>query len=235
MVVFKINGERNSGTTFLSKVLRLNGFPIYVRYENNVIYHWKHSIPTPDIKEVDDLVVDIVIFRNLEDWLVSMYKNPYHMKRMLDFESFITLKQTSNDYFHVDQTNNPINQDDTGKTIFEIRYYKFQKIMEYAKQNKNVFFVNLSFLQQESNLAKFLHHLNTTYLKHSRTNYITKIPHTKNGKDIVNREYDINVSLYRSIIDQFKNIEIEHFIEQLKISSNRVYFEKKRFSILSLK
>jgi len=30
MVLFKIYGERNSGTTFLTNILKLNGFPVYV-------------------------------------------------------------------------------------------------------------------------------------------------------------------------------------------------------------
>lgn len=235
MVLFKINGERNSGTTFLSKILRINGFPVYDgKVEDNTIHHWKHAIPRADVKDVNHKVIDLFIFRNLEDWLVSMYKNPYHIKRMKGFDTFLTNKQASVDNFHVDyQTKKSVNVDDNGKTIFEIRYHKFKSIMDYAKTNKDVILLNLEFLQNESNLLHFLQQLNSTYLNAPRPNYITKIPHTKTNELIVNREYDVDVAQYQPLIDQYKNRDVEAFIKNLKVSSNRITFEKKRLSMFS--
>jgi hypothetical protein len=224
MVLFKVNGERNSGTTFLTDILMENEFPVYINGISENFFHWKHSIPKPDIKNVDDKVVDLFIFRNLDDWLVSMYKNPYNLIRSNTVEEFLTKKQRSNNLV-------PYNRDDNGKTIFEIRYYKFQKIMEYAKSNNDVIFVNLEYLQSESNLFHFFQHLNSTYLNRTRSNYITKIPHTKNGKLILNREYEVDINLFKPIIDQYKNNEIESFIKNLKMSSNRTHIKKKRFTL----
>jgi hypothetical protein len=246
MVLFKINGERNSGTRFLSKILNINGFPVYEgKVIDPVVYHWKHAIPRPDVKTLDTRVVDLFIFRNLEDWLVSMYKNPYHLKPVSDFATFLTVKQKAcTDRFYLDyKTNQCQNMDDNDKTIFEIRYYKFQKIMEYAKQQKDVLFINLSYLQNETNLLHFLQQLNKVYFHSVRPNYITKIPHTKNDKLIGgNREYNIEVALFKPIIEKYKNEDIEHFIRNVRISSNRTHFEqnphieqKTRFSLMNYK
>ena len=224
MVLFKVNGERNSGTTFLTDILMENDFPVYVNGISENFFHWKHSIPQTEVKNVDAKVVDLFIFRNLDDWLVSMYKNPYNLNRSNNVEEFLTKKQTSNDLV-------PFNRDDNGKTIFEIRYYKFQKIMEYAKWNNDVIFVNLEYLQSESNLFHFFQFINSTYMNKSRSNYITKIPHTKNGKPILNREYDVDISQFKPIIDKYKNTEIESFIRNLKMSSNRKHFKNKRFTL----
>ncbi len=68
MVLFKINGERNSGTTFLTNILKINKFPSYEHKINGiVIYHWKHGVPNDGYKKLDEKVVDLFIFRNLDD------------------------------------------------------------------------------------------------------------------------------------------------------------------------
>ena len=201
-----------------------NDFPVYHNRKSNNFFHWKHAIPKPEVKNVDTKVVDLFIFRNLEDWLVSMYKNPYNLIRSKNFDEFLSRKQTSNDEA-------PHNRDDNGKTIFEIRYYKFRKIMEYAKWNNDVIFINLEYLQSESNLFHFFQHINSTYMNKSRSNYITKIPHTKTGKSILNREYDVDISQFKPIIDRYRNNEIESFIKNLKMSSNRNHLKTKRFTL----
>jgi hypothetical protein len=202
----------------------MNGFPTYdCKKIDNTIYHWKHSIPSADVKKINERVIDVCIFRNLEDWLISMYHNPYHMKRTKGFDKFLTTKNISTDFRNLDyRTNACLNADDNGKTIFEIRYHKFKGIMEYAKMNKDVIFVNLEFLQNETNLLYFLKKLNSTYMARPDPTYLTKIPHTKNKKLIVNREYTINAAPYQSLIDKYKNKEIEKFINDLKLSTNIV-------------
>lgn len=95
MVLFKINGERNSGTNFLNNVLKQNKFPSYVEMvKQKVCYHWKHGIPREDVKLLNDKVIDIFIFRTLEEWLISMYHNVYHLKRMNNFHDFFNNQPT---------------------------------------------------------------------------------------------------------------------------------------------
>jgi hypothetical protein len=217
-MLFKINGERNSGTNFLKLILIQNGFPTYTdEITNDIVYHWKHGIPRNDVKQKSEKVIDIFIFRNLEQWLPSMYMNPYHLEKINNFHDFLVKKQTSDETKLLDdKTNRILNEDDNGKTIFEIRYYKFKKIMEYRKNNKFVLFVHLSFLQNENNLLYFLHYLNTTYMNNSLGNFITKIPHTKDSTiNKNNRDYGIDIHLYQDIIDKKKDVEIEEFINNL--------------------
>ena len=218
MVLFKINGERNSGTTFLTNILKINKFPSYEQKINGiVIYHWKHGVPNDDYKKLDEKVVDLFIFRNLDDWLISMFYNPYELKIEWDnnFNLFLNIKQLSNNYWK-NCYNEILNKDDNGKTIFQIRYYKFNKIMEYKKNNKDVILVNLSFIQNEKNLSQFLDFLSEKYIpKLKVNNYTLNIKHTKNGSNQKNRTYKINIDEYRDFINSNKNAEIENFINNV--------------------
>ena len=219
MVLFKINGERNSGTNFLAEILKINKFPFYVdTIKNNVISHWKHGVPNDDYKNLDEKVVDLFIFRNLDDWLISMFYNPYelqHVRWQNEFDLFLNIKQLSNNYWK-NCYNETINKDDNGKTIFQIRAYKFNKIMEYKKKNKDVILVNLSFIQNDKNLSEFLDFISDKYIpKLKIKNYILNIKHTKNNLTQKNRIYNINADKYRDIINSNKNDEIENFINKL--------------------
>lgn len=157
MVLFKINGERNSGTNFITNILLQNNFPVYEQsIDGNICYHWKHGIPRKDYKLLDDKVIDVFIFRSLNEWLVSMYYNPYHIEPINNFTDFLTLKQKSSETYLLDyKTNKILNADDNNKTIFEIRYYKFKKILEYIHTHKNIILVNLTFLQNEKKFNIF--------------------------------------------------------------------------------
>ena len=122
MVLFKINGERNSGTNFLKFILKIHGFPVYVeRYDKNICYHWKHGIPRSDVKKLNDRVIDIFIFRELNNWLISMSKNTYLLHYHNNFKKFLTVKQSIKIRGLIDyKTNKHLNQTDNNKTIFEI-------------------------------------------------------------------------------------------------------------------
>jgi hypothetical protein len=218
MVIFKINGERNSGTNFLENILDKNGFPTYGHeIKNNIVYHWKHSVPTEDYKKLDEQVVDLFIFRNLEDWLISFYMNPYHLKRNNNFKNFLTLRQKSTETKLFDyRTNDYLNKDDNGKTIFQIREYKFNKIIKYKEKNKDVILINLLFIQNSENLSQFLDFLSNNYIpKLKNNNYITNINHTKDNSNKKNRSYNLNINEYIDIINSKKNKEIENFINNL--------------------
>jgi hypothetical protein len=218
MVIFKINGERNSGTNFLEKVLFVNKFPTYVQtLKGNVVYHWKHGIPSRDYKMLDEKVVDLFIFRELEDWLISFSKNIFHLKKYNSFIDFLTLPQQSSEIQLLDyRTKECLNKDDNDKTIFQIREYKFNAIMNYKKNNKDVILVNLSFIQNDTNLSQFLDFLANKYIpKLKVSNYICNIRHTKDFSNKKNRTYDININDYRDIINSNKNEEIENFINTL--------------------
>ena len=221
MVLFKINGERNSGTTFLEIILNINNFPTYAqKHEENIVYHWKHGVPSEDYKKLDEMVVDLFIFRNLEDWLISFSQNTYHLKKYNNFKDFLTLPQIPDNINLLDyRTNKCLNEDDNGRTVFQIREYKFNKIMEYKKNNKDVILVNLSFIQESNNLSHFLDFLADKYIPKLKVkNYINNINHTKDNSNKKNRTYnEININEYRDIIDSNLNDEIEIFINNLTV------------------
>ena len=114
------------------------------------------------------------------------------------------------------RTNKCLNEDDNGKTIFQIREYKFNKIMEYKKNNKDVILVNLSFIQNYKNLSQFLDFLSEKYIPKLKVdNYICDIKHTKDNSNKKNRTYNINIKKYSDIINLNKNEKIENFINNL--------------------
>ena len=221
MVLFKINGERNSGTNFIHKILQINKFNVisHVKINKkkklNRVKFWKHGVPKYN-KQLDDRVIDIFIFRNLDDWLVSMFKNPYHLEKKKNFRKFLKQPQRVSLDNEIDpETNLFVNHDDQGKTIFKIRYFKFNAIKKYKNKNKDVIFVNLSYIQNPENLKLFLDKLNKTYLNKNSEKYITEIPHTKNKNKIKNRDYNIEISKYKNLINRKKNNYIERFINDL--------------------
>jgi len=218
---FKIWGERNSGTNYLECLIGEN-FDIIFVHEiiDNTYYYWKHGTPCNSVKKyLKELnVVDIFIFRNLNDWLVSMYKNQYILKYIEDFKNFLTDKQISTEKEFIDfRTNKPINDDDNDKSIFEIRYYKFMSIINYFNKNNNVILVNLNYLQDNNqNVIKFLKNINDTYnLNKNINNFITKFAHTKDNTNCVKRTYDIDLCDFKQIIELNKNDEIENYIDNL--------------------
>ena len=230
---FKIHGERNSGTNFLIKLIRNNFGNTYGNQDgnkkiNDKYYFWKHGIPrnyTKNNKE-NKLVVKIFIVRKLEPWLVSMFHNPYQLKKQNNFESFLTNKQElDHDIEHKYINNTFVNKDDKNKTIFDIRYYKYNKIKEYCEDNDNIILVNLDYLQNDENCIHFLSEINKKYnLK--KTNFSLVKKHTKNSKNIKNIKYDTNYQDYQETIDLYKNQEIENKINNLnyyiKISDKSV-------------
>ena len=234
MYLFKIYGERNSGTTYLERLLRINNFPVYVHTElDGVNSFWKHGVPRTEAKNRKNIpehlpeltnkinepvtVIDIFIFRNLEDWLISTFKQPYHLIRMHNFSDFLTLPQHSAETKLVDfQTKECLNADDNGKTIFEIRSFKFQAIMKYASAQDNIIFLNMTYLQ--NNTLEFLNMLNNDFTKMPHPKFIVELEHTKvPGEIIKNRSYDVNIADYANIIDNYSDNEIESFIRNLTV------------------
>lgn len=95
-MLFKIYGERNSGTNFLTRLLRMNFgqdcvFEDHLDLNTSICYYWKHGYPDKSLNKVNEKVITIFIVRDLTKWLVSMYHNPY----CLDFNN----KTRSFDYF----------------------------------------------------------------------------------------------------------------------------------------
>jgi hypothetical protein len=215
-MLIKINGERNSGTRFLKQLIDQNFGCAYDQEEhNNICFYWKHGVPCNSIKQKDEKVIDIFIFRELDGWLTSMHKNSYHMEYM-DLPEFLVNKQKCKETSIRDfRTNRALNLDDNNRDIFEIRYYKFNKIMEYYKTNPHVVLVNMKYLQDDANCLYFLRELNRVYQIKDGDDYTLVHTHTKEGTETKNRVYDVDINRYRGLINLKKNHVVESFIKQL--------------------
>lgn len=224
-LLLKVNGERNSGTSFLHELLKANfgeGLTYRDKLVDGHISHWAHGVPDPETKKLDDRVVDIFVFRNLESWLISMFKNPYELIPFKDFEQFLIQCQTpAFGTFRNAKDGSVINKDDFGKTIFDIRYYKFTSIVKYCMNNTDCVFVNLNSLQNEIKCSNFLNLLKERYeLVSKSTDNIVSFPYQlATGKKIKkqedkNRKY-FDIGNYRDIIESLKHRDIERDISNL--------------------
>ena len=194
--MYKVYGERNSGTNFITQLLKIN-FDITLSQNE-----WKHAIPTSKTDSIDFIIV-----RELPHWLSSMYVSPYHMTRRDNFTSFLTLPQKM-----VDGGESML---DDNKTIFDIRYSKYKGMLQHFNTNKNVCIVKLDYIQNDANCLHFLKSVNSVYKLNKKTPYITTIPHTKDKSNCKNRKLKVNASDYLSIINANLNSAIEHEIESL--------------------
>ena len=225
-LLLKINGERNSGTSFLHELLKAN-FGEDLTYRDKLvdgnISHWAHGIPDPEAKTLDSRVVDVFVFRDLEPWLISMFKNPYELIPFQNFEQFLTYCQTPFGSFRNAKDGSIINIDDFGKTIFDIRYHKFAGIVRYCKNNKDCVFVNLNTLQDEFKCNCFIDFLKERYgLISKNSDNVVSFPYQlATGKKIKsekdkNRKY-FDIDSYRNIIDLLKHHDIEKDITNLRM------------------
>jgi hypothetical protein len=226
-MLFKINGERNSGTRFLSKIMIANFgremVHIHGKYcdNNKQVLYWKHGAPQDEQKKLDDKVIDIFIFRELTSWLVSMHSNDNYQKRTPNFTDFLMKKlSNSNTAFKNYVTKLPINIDDNDKTIFDIRYFKYKQIIKYANRNKNCIFIDMHYLQNPKNCLNFLIQLNNKFhlgKSVKEGDYVTRIAqHTRTKKTgYINRNHKINAHDYIGTINDHKNTEIEEEINKL--------------------
>jgi hypothetical protein len=185
---------------------------------------WKHGYPTKSLKLLSyGRVINFLIFRNLDDWLISMYNNPYYLKldkNTTSFRDFLTKKQelSGEDDVPVNYINKKVlNHTDEGKTIFEIRYQKLDKYLRFFEENDDVVIVNLSYLQDRKNCTHFINSINKKY-GFNMTRIWNAIPtHTKT-KEInkQNRVYNTKIDdTIRSIINQSQNEDIENRIKNL--------------------
>ena len=185
---------------------------------------WRHGYPSRSLKLLSyGKVINFLIFRNLDDWLVSMYNNPYYLKvdkTTTSFSDFLTKKQelSGDPDVPINNMNKMVlNHTDEGKTIFEIRYQKINKYLRFFEKNNDVVIVNLSYLQDEKNCIHFLNSINKKYGL-NMTQIWGRIPlHTKtNEVNKKNRVYNTKIDdTIRSIINQSQNEDIENRIKRL--------------------
>ena len=217
----KIFGERNSGTRFLTSLIKENikDINIYSDYYKGGT-GWKHGFPRINLFKNLNTTLFIFIIRDLNSWIKSMYFNPYHYKRPKNIRQFLTKKLEVFDK-RKDHDVNIYKYEHLN--IINLRTSKIISYLNFYRKVDNAIFVNLEDLQ--NNDKKFLVFLKNKY--NLNINEYTPIKkHTKNKKLQKNRNY--NLIIPRII---HKNTEIEKFTEILK----KKYYYKTAFTPTEIK
>lgn len=244
---FKIYGERNSGTRYLEALLKLNfdvgDYELYDR-KTFITRYWKHGTPKNDIYEkiTDKKVIHIFIYRDIYDWLISMYHNPYVLNiQKWSFDEFLTknlfikqleqYKKPKIDYY----TGKLINYYDENKKIFDVRYYKLNSYLHFCSKNSDYVIIKLDYLQ--NNWKYFLKKLNNCFKlgKDIDYRYLNINNHTKNKKNNTkNRTYSTTDKLdnYISLINNNINIKTEQELPIFAINNGKLKMFKKNKFIL---
>lgn len=120
----------------------------------------------------------------MNQWLKTMFFMPYELLyefgksyKERNFNMFLKKKHSAK------KNLSKLNMDNNNKTIFEIRYHKFNEIIKY--RNRDVILVNLSYLQNSDNANIFLRALQEKYMKPMKENKLYKLTflHTKSKKN----------------------------------------------------
>lgn len=222
-----IQGERNSGTTFLTLLLKINGIDVFDGAEyNRLCFFWKHASPRDYLKLINERVVNIFIIRSLDEWLISMFYSGHSLAipTALNFKEFLTYENLPSDYKCRGIEKTPylpngkvVNHTDFRKTVFEIRYEKIKSYLTYKAGHRDIVFVKLDYIRDKDNCYHFLNEMNKKYGL-GITNIIPEITfNCKTGEPgNKKREYDIIIDEEtRNLINRFKNDMVEEWVDNL--------------------
>jgi hypothetical protein len=204
----KVYGERNSGTEYLEKLLIKNLKNINLfknKYTDKT--GWKHGFPRLNTFDNIDETLFIFIIRDVKSWLISMFKNPYHINEYKNIYKFISLplRNIGNSKHDV------IKYDNEKGKILNIRYKKIRAYQNFFDKVPHAIIINLSDLQK--NYKKFFFFLNEKYNIELNDNLENIIKHTKSKKNnIKNRKYNIELDINKIKI----NSKIEQFVNSLQ-------------------
>lgn len=207
----KIYGERNSGTNFLEELLRSNCEKINIlKTKYNCHSGWKHGFPDISKYKIKSNILFVFIIRDLESWLKSMFKNPYHFIPNDDILEFIKKPVIRND--------NPVKHDVMvnkfeRQSLMKIRYAKIKSYLKFYHNIKHGIFINLENIQKDGG-KHFINFLNKNYKIKIKNDFTQITKHSKNNKNIKNRTY--NIILPEKYIKNNKINKVENFITHLK-------------------
>lgn len=218
----KVYGERNSGTVYLLELLQKNLKNINVfrpnGYKSNT--GWKHGFPKINLFNTTNTMF-IVIFRNLKDWVNSMFRNPYHLMDIKNKNFFSFNKFISNDLKKMINCNKNhiILQDkrEHNGNLFQIRYRKYNAL--YKLKKYNTVFINLEYIQK--NPKEFIEKICDFYKLNKIEKFTKIIRHTKtNQLNVQNRKSKFKID--KNNLKKFKDIKIEMNINNLTIQMNKI-------------
>ena len=220
---FTIFGERNSGTTYLKKILEYNlKIPFTKKFGSK---HWfiKNLKPrgisntTTDTECIDDLknsdnTLFIFIVRNPFDWCCSMFKKPHHIHSCKDnLYEFLTQKHISYEkYIPKEHRNGPTKWQENKDNFYFIEEAENLIIL---RNLKNKHFSNLEnyvknfYLIKQENLKNDIKRLVNKFnlkLKYNEFKFINYKKPSKYSIDSKSKEFIIK-NLNNRIDDQYIN------------------------------
>jgi hypothetical protein len=228
----KVYGERSSGITFLTRLSFCNFVCKTIicipecENEKTIIEGWKHGEPDINLYGDNDNILYFIIFRKLEPWLKSFFYYQWHVKKITNFEDFLTTKQSVGGYLEYDKhTSKCTNISDDGKDIFEIRYHKCSALLDFFEKVPNIVQVNLDYLQ--NNTQHFINTISKVFDVNTGNTFDSIPNHTKCKGPIKNTEYPIVITDEISkIISSKRNNDLEKRMDmKLIIKKNNVIID----------
>lgn len=212
----KIFGERNSGTNYLTSLIKnniknINVFSGYYKGGTG----WKHGVPRIKLFNELDTTLFIFIIRDLNSWLKSMYNQPGGFEKPNNINKFLTEKLKINDK-RKDHDLNIYKYEQ--QNILNLRNYKIESYLNFYENVDNAIFVNLEDLQK--NDKKFLVFLKNIY--NLNTIYYNPVKYHTKDKNLQKKNRNYNLIIPKIINE---NIKIKNFIESLK----KKYYYKSTF------
>ena len=217
IIYFKIYGERTSGTNFVTQLLLKNTNLL----EHSVSYKggtgWKHGFPRLNLfnDNVRKKTLFVVIIRDLESWLVSMFKTQHSIDPGNSIFNFVNGDLKINDK----RKDHDVNiYEEENENIVKLRYSKINSYLEFYKKVENIIFVNLEDLQK--NNKKMLDFLKNNFQINIKSKLVEIKKHTKVNKKIKNRNHNLKCPIIKN-----KNLKNEQFVENLK---NKFYYKSNK-------
>jgi len=226
-MIFKIYGERNSGTNFLTRLLKSNFgeeyvFDDHLDMNTSINYYWKHGYPDEEFRQVEEQVIDIFIVRDLKKWLISMYHNPYCLStRKTDcFATFLTSNQSVETVSSLALKNNSIS-----KLFLKYIYSLF---FNYTSTSSIKNLMLKSFLDKSIKLDRLRHPFPSKYLRdHKFKKHLNYSDESRNIFEIrydkLRSYFDYSLSqkcIFVSLEDIQDNNKCINFLERISSDFN---------------
>ncbi|GMH61937.1 hypothetical protein TrST_g1069 [Triparma strigata] len=177
----KIYGERNSGTNFLQTLLMQNCWATIL--DPTYQHGWKHGYPDESHVEKRDrpFAVYVFIVRDLNDWLHSTFKSPYHMLRHDRFEDFVISKVVADEA----RADHPVVKDprETNVRPLDMFAAKYAAYRSFVESHRSII-VNLKYVQTFP--KKFVEELTTHFPSIRAQEYFKAVEKHTKTKEVFN-------------------------------------------------
>ena len=154
--IIKIVGERCSGTNYLNILINKNFINvefIHSHLSNIEDLHKNHKHFIKDLSTTSPNVLHIVIFRNVYDWIRSLYNKKHHLSKMskATFSEFIRMEAES--FYDILIDEKKINKKCTVEkftNLLEMRKHKMRTWLESG--SKTAEFISYDELQKNQSI-----------------------------------------------------------------------------------